>query len=76
LLDITSDKQREFLFDMQMKDVESIARELMSNAGTIREEFTTAKHLEHVRPMFQVNQKRINIKKNFFFVFRKLGHHV
>jgi brefeldin A-inhibited guanine nucleotide-exchange protein len=69
LLDITSDKQREFLFDMQMKDVESIARELMSNAGTIREEFTTAKHLEHVRPMFQVNQKRINIKKNFFFCF-------
>ncbi len=69
MLDITSDKQREFLFDMQMKDVESIARELMSNAGTIREEFTTAKHLEHVRPMFQVNQKRINIKKNFFFCF-------
>jgi brefeldin A-inhibited guanine nucleotide-exchange protein len=56
LLDITSDKQREFLFDMQMKDVESIARELMSNAGTIREEFTTAKHLEHVRPMFQVKK--------------------
>ncbi len=56
LLDITSDKQRELLFDMQMKDVESIARELMSNAGTIREEFTTAKHLEHVRPMFQVNK--------------------
>jgi brefeldin A-inhibited guanine nucleotide-exchange protein len=54
LLDITSDKQRELLFDMQMKDVESIARDLMSNAGTIREEFTTAKHLEHVRPMFQV----------------------
>ncbi|CAF1321481.1 unnamed protein product [Adineta steineri] len=50
---ITSDKQRELLFHMQMKDVESIARDLMSNAGTIREEFTTAKHLEHVRPMFQ-----------------------
>ncbi len=55
MLDITSDKQRELLFDMQMKDVESIARELMSNAGTIREEFTTAKHLEHIRPMFQVD---------------------
>lgn len=41
-----------------MKDVESIARELMSNAGTIREEFTTAKHLEHVRPMFQVKNDR------------------
>ncbi|UJR27887.1 hypothetical protein I4U23_009152 [Adineta vaga] len=50
---ITSDKQRELLFDMQMRDVETLARDLMSNAGTIREEFTTAKHLEHVRPMFQ-----------------------
>ena len=55
---ITSDKQRELLFDMQMKDVEAIARELMSNAGTIREEFTTAKHLEHVRPMFQVMKNK------------------
>jgi brefeldin A-inhibited guanine nucleotide-exchange protein len=50
---ITSDKQRESLFHEQMRDVESIARDLMSNAGSIREEFTTAKHLEHVRPMFQ-----------------------
>jgi hypothetical protein len=40
-----------------MRDVESIARDLMSNAGSIREEFTTAKHLEHVRPMFQVHHK-------------------
>ena len=47
-------KQREFLFDLQMKDVETIARDLMSNAGSISEEFTIAKHLEHVRPMFQV----------------------
>jgi len=38
---------------MQMKDVETIARDLMSNAGTIQEEFTIAKHLEHIRPMFQ-----------------------
>ena len=53
---ITSDKQRELLFNVQMKDVESIARDLMSNAGSIREEFTIAKHLEHVRPMFQVTR--------------------
>ena len=57
--DITSDKQRELLFDMQMRDVETLARDLMSNAGTIREEFTTAKHLEHVRPMFQVIQNEL-----------------
>ena len=49
-----------------MKDVESLARELMSNAGTIREEFTTAKHLEHVRPMFQVYPNIIN---SYIFVF-------
>ena len=51
---ITNDKQRELLFSLQMKDVESIARDLMSNAGSITEEFATAKQLEHVRPMFQV----------------------
>jgi brefeldin A-inhibited guanine nucleotide-exchange protein len=51
---ITTDKQRESLFHIQMKDVESIARDLMSNAGSITEEFTIAKHFEHVRPMFQV----------------------
>jgi brefeldin A-inhibited guanine nucleotide-exchange protein len=55
---ITNDKQRELLFDVQMKDVEIIARDLMSNAGSITEEFTIAKHLEHVRPMFQVNPLR------------------
>ena len=52
---ITNDKQRELLFDVQMKDVESIARDLMSNAGSLTEEFTIAKHFEHVRPMFQVD---------------------
>lgn len=51
--DIISDKQRETLFHIQMKDVETIARDLMSSAGSSREEFTIAKHLEHVRPMFQ-----------------------
>ena len=51
---ITSDKQRELLFDVQMKDVENIARDLMSNAGSVNEEFAIAKHFEHVRPMFQV----------------------
>ncbi|CAF3428875.1 unnamed protein product [Rotaria sp. Silwood1] len=50
---ITSDKQRELLFHMQMKDIECVARDLMSNAGSSTEEFTIAKHLEHVRPMFQ-----------------------
>lgn len=60
-----------------MRDVETLARDLMSNAGTIREEFTTAKHLEHVRPMFQVNQEqKIEIQTNSFYIFisRKLGH--
>ncbi|CAF3751735.1 unnamed protein product [Rotaria sp. Silwood1] len=50
---IINDKQRELLFNIQMKDVELIARDLMANVGTVSEEFTIAKHLEHVRPMFQ-----------------------
>ena len=52
---IINDKQRELLFNIQMKDVELIARDLVSNADSINEEFTVAKHLEHVGPMFQVN---------------------
>lgn len=56
----TNDKQRELLFDMQMKDIECVARDLMSNAGSVTEEFTTAKQLEHVRPMFQVKRTDLN----------------
>lgn len=60
---------------MQMKDVEAIARELMSNAGTIREEFTTAKHLEHVKPMFQVyknNKIDFNRKEKYLFLLESM----
>ena len=73
---ITSDKQRELLFNVQMKDVESIARDLMSNAGSISEEFTIAKHLEHVRPMFQVTWSIIGNAHHECFPFRKHGHPV
>lgn len=59
-----TDKQRELSFNIQMKDVESIARELMANAGSVSEEFTIAKQLEHVGPMFQVK----NNKFYFFYV--------
>ncbi|CAF3269094.1 unnamed protein product [Rotaria socialis] len=50
---ITNDKQRELLFTVQMGNVESIARDLMTSAGSMSEEFTIAKNLEHVGPMFQ-----------------------
>lgn len=73
---ITSDKQRELLFNVQMKDVESIARDLMSNAGSISEEFTIAKHLEHVRPMFQVTWSIIGDARHQCFAFRKHGRPV
>ncbi len=70
---ITNDKQRELLFDVQMKDVEIIARDLMSNAGTIKEEFTIAKHLEHVRPMFQVNLYiYISLIKIFYYYLESM----
>lgn len=73
---ITNDKQRELLFDVQMKDVETIARDLMSNAGSSKEEFTIAKHLEHVRPMFQVSTggSRRNRSRPNGYLFRKHGH--
>ena len=64
---ITNDKQRELLFNVQMKDVETIARDLMSNAGSSSEEFTIAKHLEHVRPMFQVKHIPYRISKIVLF---------
>lgn len=53
-----SEKQREISLSVQMKDVEDVARDLMSSAGSIQEEFTSAKHHEHVRPMFQVRDKK------------------
>ncbi|XP_065569507.1 brefeldin A-inhibited guanine nucleotide-exchange protein 1-like isoform X3 [Artemia franciscana] len=50
----TSEKQRRLLWNVEMEVLSSTARQLMESVSHVQAPFTTAKHLEHVRPMFKL----------------------
>lgn len=47
-------KQKKAMFDAEMQHMTSIAKSLMESVSHAKIEFTSAKHHEHVRPMFKV----------------------
>ena len=47
-------KQRKTMFDTEMMHMTSVAKALMESVSHAKIEFTSAKHHEHVRPMFKV----------------------
>ena len=47
-------KQRKTMFDTEMQHMTSVAKSLMESVSHAKIEFTSAKHHEHVRPMFKV----------------------
>lgn len=51
---INSEKRRKILFNMEMEMISSAAKNLMESVSHAQAPFTTAKHLEHVRPMFKM----------------------
>lgn len=51
---ISSEKKRRFLWNMEMEVISSAAKNLMESVSHVQAPFTTAKHLEHVRPMFKM----------------------
>ncbi|XP_017786365.1 PREDICTED: brefeldin A-inhibited guanine nucleotide-exchange protein 1, partial [Nicrophorus vespilloides] len=51
---INSEKRRKVLFNMEMEMISSAAKNLMESVSHVESPFTTAKHLEHVRPMFKM----------------------
>ncbi|KAK6188257.1 hypothetical protein SNE40_004474 [Patella caerulea] len=52
--DITSDKQRRLLYNMEMESMAQAAKALMESVSHVKSNFTIAMHLEHVRPMFRM----------------------
>ncbi|CAH1959462.1 unnamed protein product [Acanthoscelides obtectus] len=51
---INSEKRRKILFNMEMEAISTAAKNLMESVSHVQAPFTTAKHLEHVRPMFKM----------------------
>ncbi|KAF7488125.1 Brefeldin A-inhibited guanine nucleotide-exchange protein 1 [Sarcoptes scabiei] len=50
---VTSEKARRLLYNMEMETMASTAKALMESVSHVESPFTSAKHLEHVRPMFR-----------------------
>ncbi|XP_026283039.1 brefeldin A-inhibited guanine nucleotide-exchange protein 1 isoform X2 [Frankliniella occidentalis] len=51
---ISSEKKRRFLWNMEMEVISTAAKNLMESVSHVQAPFTSAKHLEHVRPMFKM----------------------
>lgn len=51
---IANEKKRKFIWNMEMEVISSAAKNLMESVSHVQMPFTTAKHLEHVRPMFKM----------------------
>ena len=54
--DITSNKQRRLLYNVEMEQMAQTAKVLMESVSHVKSSFTMATHLEHVRPMFKVRK--------------------
>ncbi|XP_041360036.1 brefeldin A-inhibited guanine nucleotide-exchange protein 1-like isoform X2 [Gigantopelta aegis] len=52
--DITSNKQRRLLYNMEREQMAVTAKALMESVSHVQSNFTCATHLEHVRPMFKM----------------------
>lgn len=52
---IINEKRRKVLWNMEMEAISSTAKNLMESVSHVREAFTSAKHLDHVRPMFKLS---------------------
>lgn len=51
---VFNEKRRKLLWNMEMEAISSTAKNLMESVSHVKESFTSAKHLEHVRPMFKM----------------------
>lgn len=51
--EVTSEKARRLLYNMEMESMASTAKALMESVSHVESPFTSAKHLDHVRPMFR-----------------------
>lgn len=53
---VASEKQRRLLYNVEMEQMAKTAKALMEAVSHVQAPFTSATHLEHVRPMFKVTK--------------------
>lgn len=51
---IANEKKRKLLWNMEMEVISTAAKNLMESVSHVQTPFTSAKHVEHVRPMFKM----------------------
>jgi uncharacterized membrane protein len=54
VLDLLNERQRKLLYHVEMEQMAHTAKALMESVSHFQSSFTSATHLEHVRPMFKV----------------------
>lgn len=52
---IANEKKRKLLWNMEMELISTAAKNLMESVSHVQAYFTSAKHLEHVKPMFKLS---------------------
>lgn len=52
---VASEKQRRLLYNLEMEQMARTAKALMEAVSHAKAPFTSATHLDHVRPMFKVS---------------------
>ncbi|KAL1128928.1 hypothetical protein AAG570_013462 [Ranatra chinensis] len=52
---ISNEKKRKLLWNMEMEAISTAAKNLMESVSHVQAPFTSAKHLEHVKPMFKLS---------------------
>lgn len=52
---VASEKQRRLLYNVEMEQMAKTAKALMEAVSHAKAPFTSATHLDHVRPMFKVS---------------------
>jgi len=50
-----NERQRKLLYNVEMEQMAQTAKALMESVSHVQSNFTSATHLEHVRPMFKVS---------------------
>jgi len=48
-----NERQRRLLYNVEMEQMAQTAKALMESVSHVQSNFTSATHLEHVRPMFK-----------------------
>lgn len=52
---VANEKQRRLLYNLEMEQMAKTAKALMEAVSHAKAPFTSATHLDHVRPMFKVS---------------------